>query len=231
MKPDFSAREKICFDVLKLLEKNDEYVIIGGYAVSSYGFPRFSVDLDIVLPTTGLSFVHRLLTKQGFTKGKEKTDLSYSGTFERYAKGLVSVDLLINAVEARQTGYAYPYSYVSSNARKRQVAGWDPSHTAKVKVATKEMLIALKLHSLRDADKRDIIMLCYQMPNVLALARHLMNGPREKILEHVYTLRDVLDDQHLKDSLKGVYSINDRVFEKAIQNCHRALDELRTRLQ
>jgi hypothetical protein len=230
MKPDFSAREKICFDVLKQLEKTDAYVVIGGYAVSSYGFPRFSVDLDIVLPTTGLSFVHHLLTKQGFTKSTEKTDLAYSGTFERHVKSLVSVDLLINAVEARQTGYSYPYSYVSSNARRRQVTGWDPSHTATVKVATKEMLMALKLHSLRDADKRDIIMLCYQMPNVPALTRHLMNGPREKILKHVHTLQRILDDQHLKDSLKGVYSIDDRVFEKAIHNCHRALDELRARL-
>jgi len=56
MKPDFSAREKVCFDVLKLLEKNESYVVIGGYAVSSYGFLRFSIDLDFVIPQTSLSF-------------------------------------------------------------------------------------------------------------------------------------------------------------------------------
>lgn len=231
MKPDFSERERVCFEVLNLLEKNESYVVIGGYAVSSYGFPRFSIDLDFVIPETNLSFFHQLISREGFSKSKEKSDLAYSGKFERHEKGLVSIDLLINAVESRQTGYSYPFSYIFSNAEMRQVSGWDPLHKARVKVATQEMLIALKIHSLRDADKRDIIMLCYQMPDVSALIKHLRNGPKNILLEHIRELKSVLDNQYLKDSLKGVYSVDDRVFEKAVKNCHRVLEELISKLQ
>lgn len=231
MKPDFSAREKVCFDVLKLLEKNESYVVIGDYAVSSYGFPRFSIDLDVVIPETNLSFFHQFMSQEGFSKSKEKSDLAYSGKFERHEKGLVNIDLLINAVQSRQTGYSYPFSYVYSNSELRQVSGWDPFHKARVKVASREMLIALKIHSLRDADKRDIIMLCYQMPDVPALVTHLRNGPKSILLEHIHEIESVLDDQHLKDSLKGVYSVDNRVFEKTIKNCQRVLEEISSQLQ
>ncbi len=227
---DFSTREKLCFDILKLLEKHESYVVIGGYAASSYGFPRFSVDLDVVIPQSSLSFFHQVLSLQGFTKSKEKSDLSYSGAFERHEKGLVSIDLLINAVESRQTGYSYPFSYIDANAKVRQISGWDPSHIARAKVATQGMLIALKLHSLRDADKRDIIMLCYQTPQVGSIVQHLRGGPTNILLDHIHELQATLDDSHFKDSLKGVYSVDTRVFEKATKNCRHTLEQISAQL-
>jgi hypothetical protein len=231
MRLDFSVREKACFDFLNLLEKNELCVVIGGYAASSYGFPRFSVDLDIVIPETKTSFFHQLISNQGFTKSKEKSDLAYSGIFERHEKGLVGIDLLINAVESRQTRYSYQFLYIFQNSEVRQVSGWDLSHKARVRVATKDLLIALKIHSLRDADKRDIIMLCYELPDMSALLNHLRGGPNNILLEHLRELQSVLNDQHLKDSLKGVYSVSDNVFEKATKNCHRVLKELISKLQ
>ena len=53
---DFSNREKECFTFLKLIPKEKQYVIIGGYAVTSFGFSRFSVDLDITIPESELLF-------------------------------------------------------------------------------------------------------------------------------------------------------------------------------
>ena len=58
---DLSIREKECFDFLKFLKKEMDYVVIGGYAVSSFGFPRFSVDLDIVIPEDEVSFFQKLI--------------------------------------------------------------------------------------------------------------------------------------------------------------------------
>ena len=40
-------RERACLELLKKLPEG--YVLIGGYAVSAFEFPRFSVDLDIVI--------------------------------------------------------------------------------------------------------------------------------------------------------------------------------------
>jgi len=231
MRKDFSEREKTCFDFLHLLDKDDSYVIIGGYAVSSFGFPRFSVDLDIVIPGEEKSSFHRLIADAGFMLSKEKLDLAYFGAFERYEKGLVSIDLLINAVQSRQTRHSYPFSYIFGNSEIREVSGWGPSNKARVRVAKKEMLIALKIHSIRDSDKRDIIMLCYETPDVTAILKHLKDGPRNILLAHIHELASVVNDRNLKDSLKGVYSIDDRVFEKTVKNCHRVLEELISKLQ
>ena len=231
MKIDFSEREAECFHFLNLLSQQKNYAVIGGYAVSSFGFPRFSVDLDIVIPEGETAPIKRLISEVGFVLSKEKQDLAYSGSFERYKKGLVSIDLLINAVQSRQTNYSYPYSYIFKNSMMRQVSGWDPFSKARVRVATKEMLIALKIHSMRDADKRDIIMLCYEMPDASKIIDHLKNGPRDKIIIHMNELISVVNNKNLKDSLKGVYALDEKVFIKTVKNCQIVMKELTKQLE
>lgn len=228
---DFSNGEKECFNVLHLIPKESRYVIIGGYAATSYGFPRFSVDLDIVIPEDEVSFLKKLLSNNGFIYTKGKEDLAYSGKFERYEKDLVSIDLLINGVESRQTGYQYPFEYIYKNSQIRETSGWDPTHKVKVRIAKKEMLIALKIHSIRMADKRDIIMLCYEIPNVKEIVTHFRYSPKEKIIEHINELLAVLTNNKLKDSLKGVYSINDKLYEKTMLNCQQTINEVKNQLQ
>jgi len=227
MKQNLADREKECFNFLNLLPRDRKYVVVGGYAVSSYGFSRFSVDLDIVIPVEELPFFKKLIDKTGFVLYKQKVDLGYDGRFERYNKGLVSIDLLINAIHSRQTEYFYPFDYVFKNSVIREVGGWDPTVKAKIRVPMKEMLIALKIHSMRSADKRDIIMLCYKKPEELEVRRHLENCPETKIQGNINELLSVLDNQHFKDSLKGVFSISDAVFEKSIENCHSLLQSLK----
>jgi hypothetical protein len=224
---DFSSREKECFTFLKQIPKEKKYVIIGGYAVSSFGFPRFSVDLDITIPETELPFFKKLISDNGyeFTIGKE--DLTYSGKFERYGKDLVSIDLLINGVQSRQTGYHYSFQYIFKNSQIRETSGWDQTNRANVRIAKKEMLIALKIHSMRMADIRDIIMLCYEIPDIQIICSHFKNSPKEKIIEHINELLTVLNDKKLKDSLKGVYSINDKLYEKTIKNCQKIMTTIK----
>lgn len=227
---DFSDREKECFTFLKLIPKEKKYVIIGGYAVSSFGFPRFSVDLDITIPENELLFFKKLISDNGyvFTTGKE--DLTYFDKFERYEKDLVSIDLLINGIQSRQTGYLYPFQYIFKNSHIRETNGWHPTNKAKVRIAKKEMLIALKVHSMRLADKRDIIMLCYEIPDIQIIFNHLKNSPKEKIIEHINQLLTVLDDEKLKDSLKGVYSIDDKLYKRTIENCSQTITDVKSQL-
>jgi hypothetical protein len=153
--------------------------------------------------------------------------LNYSGKFERYEKGLISVDLLINGVQSRQTGYSYPFSYIFKNSEIREVSGWEPSLKARIRVPHKEMLIALKVHSMRMADKRDIIMLCYEKPDVKTIFGHLKNCPRGKIIANIDELLKVIKDRNLKDSLKGVFSINDRIFGRSVENCISTLENVK----
>ena len=227
---DFSNREKECFTFLKLIPKEKKYVIIGGYAVSSYGFPRFSVDLDITIAENELPFFKKLIADKGyeFTVGKE--DLNYSGKFERYEEDLVSIDLLINGVQSRQTGYCYPFQYIFKNSQIRETSGWNQSNRVKVRIAKKEMLIALKIHSMRMADVRDIIMLCYEPPDTQIILKHLENNPKEKIIENISELLNVLKDKKLKDSLKGVYSIDEKLYNRTIENCKQIMTDVKNKL-
>ena len=128
---NFSSREKECFDFLNQIPKERKYAVIGGYAVTSFGFARFSVDLDITIPESELSFFRKLTQDNGFGLTTVKEDLAYSGGFERYEKGLVSIDLLINGVQSRQTGYLYPFQYLYKNSQIRETSGWDPANKAK----------------------------------------------------------------------------------------------------
>lgn len=224
---DFSSREKECFDFLNQLSKERKYVVVGGYAVTSFGFPRFSIDLDITIPEDELSFFKKLLSGNDFVLTTTKDDLIYSGRFERYEKGLLSIDLLINGVASRQTGYLYPFKYIYNNSQLRETIGWNPTNKAKVKIAKKEMLIALKIHSMRMADKRDIIMLCYEKPDIQVIFNHLENSPKEKINEHITDLLALISDNKIKDSLKGVYSVNDKIYERAIKNCIDAINKIK----
>ena len=227
---DFSNREKECFTFLKLIPKEKQYVIIGGYAVTSFGFSRFSVDLDITIPESELPFFKKALLDKDFVFTKGKNDLLYSGKFERYEKGLVSIDLLINGVSSRQTGYLYPFQYLFKNSQIRETSGWDPLNKVKARIAKKEMLIALKIHSMRMTDKRDVIMLCYEIPNIRIIINHLENSPKEKIIEHVNDLLVNLNEKNLRDSIKGVYSIDDKIYKKTIENCQKTMNEIKERI-
>ena len=227
---DFSLREKECFDFLNQIPKEREYAVIGGYAVTSFGFARFSVDLDITIPESELSFFKKLTQDNGFVLTIVKEDLAYSGRFERHEKGLVSIDLLINGVQSRQTGYLYPFQYLYKNSQIRETSGWNPTNKAKAILVKKEMLIALKIHSMRMADKRDIIMLCYEKPDTQSILTHLKDSPRKKIIEHITELLSAFSNNKFKDSLKGVYSINDKIYKKTIENCQQTVIELKNQL-
>jgi len=227
---DFSKREKECFDFLNQIPKQKKYVVIGGYAVTSFGFPRFSVDLDLTLPENELLFFKQLLSENDFILKTTKEDLAYSGRFERYEKELVSIDLLINGVQSRQTGYLYPFGYIYKNSETRETNGWDPINKSKARIVKKELLIALKIHSMRMADKRDITMLCYEKPDAKKISGHLEKSPKEIIRKHITELQTVFSDGKFKDSLKGVYSVNDKIYKNTIENCHQIINEIMNKL-
>ena len=231
MKEKIYARERACFELLRAIPSKRKYVVIGGFAVSAFEFPRLSVDLDIVIPEEELDHFKGLITELGFEFSHERSDfdLTYGGRYEKYVKSEelpVSVDLLINSVAARQTGYAYSFKYLFRHSVVREVSGWHPESKAKVRVSSREMLIALKMNAMRAVDKRDVIMLCYEMPDADEVALHLKNCPHEIILENLNVLQDIVKGLGNDDSIKGVYSISDDVLRKAAGNCEKLVSAM-----
>ncbi len=230
MKELIHNRETECYEFLKAIPKNKKYVLIGGYAVSGYGFPRLSVDLDIVIPKKELKFFENLCKQQGYILSIERADLDniYNGEFKRYVKSgklPTSIDMMINSITSRQTGSSYSVNYLIKNSRIMQINGWYPDCNVQTRIANKEMLIALKINSMRTADKRDIIMLCYETPDIEKILEHLKNCPRDIILGNLDDLIILFDQKH-KDSLKGVFSITEPVLKIAIKNTKKVIERI-----
>jgi hypothetical protein len=92
-------------ELLQLLEKHKvEYMIIGGYAVAFYGYPRFTKDIDIFFEISqdNIAKLIKALIEFGFPEKDLKNDLfATKGNVITFGVAPVRVDLLneISGVE------------------------------------------------------------------------------------------------------------------------------------
>jgi len=220
-------RERLCLQLLKRLPQ--EFVLIGGYATSSFEFPRFSVDLDLVIKGKHAAKFSEILKREGFKLAKEVGNLYdfYKGKMMRFEKKVdtlpVSVDLFVDMVQARQTEAAYSFDYLRKNSEVMRVVGSGVKDYAEARVANREMLVALKINSMRMADQRDIIVLCNGPIDVGKIIGHLQRTPKEKILKHIDLLVATLEKIESKDAIKGVFGIPDRVYQRMMDKAKREI--------
>jgi hypothetical protein len=223
-------RERACLEVIRKLP--ERYVLVGGYAVSAFEFPRFSVDLDVVIRAADLEEFSGILKNDGFSLAKEAEEFArvYSGKFVRLQRMVeflpVSVDLLVNMVQCRQTDAAYSFDYIWKHSETRVVTGFGVRASVQARVADREMLIALKINSMRMADQRDIIALCGGKVDTSKVADHLKRAPCGKIREHVGRLLSYLHNPKSRDSLKGVFVLSGSVLEGLLKRTQKTLAEI-----
>lgn len=160
---DLTAREAEVIRVLKALGlKAEGFIVIGGYAVNALTSHRFSVDCDLVIGRDDVPLLEKVLVGEGYRKEDARATRGLrSGTTLEYAKPVggrpVSVDLYVDSVVCRQTGGSWTYDLVRENSIEANVAGITDFTVSRV--ARRELLMAMKLHSGRDADLRDLVML------------------------------------------------------------------------
>jgi hypothetical protein len=97
-----------------------ELVVVGDYGVSAYQH-RFSVDADLVLRSEDLEGFTQVLEDQGFEKATDR-DLVYSGRYLAYVKDEelpVTIDLLVDELQCRQTDASWSYQYFESQWKRR----------------------------------------------------------------------------------------------------------------
>ncbi len=154
-------RENKIFDkLIELKKENFEFVLIGGYAVSAFNH-RFSVDADIVIQNTDLEDYIEIMKKNGF-KEVQRKDLEsiYDGKFVALKKDdefPVNFDIMVGSLKCRQTGASWSYDFIFEKSNIKKIDGSERS--VKVRIPEKELLIAIKLHSGRLTDVRDIVAL------------------------------------------------------------------------
>ncbi len=198
-------REQEVLRILSLLlDENLDFIVVGGYAVSTYK-KRFSIDLDLVVSEVDLEKFETLLKKQGYTQHYEKkVEVLYGENFKRFAKKLlnlpVDLDLLINGLVSRTTNATWGFDYIKKNSAKNRLNNLEFS------IPKKELLIAMKFHSGRLSDIRDIVAL---MPcNEEELKKHLVKGDIKSLKASMKKQLAFLEKPQFDDSFKGIFGVH-----------------------
>lgn len=196
-------KENNIFEILqKFLDAKLDFIVIGGYAVSSYKH-RFSIDADIVIQSDDLEKFEAIVKKDGFKKTREKElENAYASRFTRYEKDTASVDFLIDAVQARATGASFSYKLLADNSTKKSIIGIEKEVIARV--PNKEMIIAMKIHSGRLTDFRDIAALA-KGTDLNKIKSFLFIGDQKALQHSLKELAEKVKDKNFVDSFKGVF--------------------------
>lgn len=139
IQPDFQ-------ELLKLLEKHRvEYMIVGGYAVAFYGYPRFTKDLDVFysLTSENISSLKKVLIEFGFKEKSLSHDLFEKSNIIKIGIEPVRVDF-INEIDGVEF----------SSAKKSVVKG--KYGDVEVTFIGKKDLIKNKKSTKRLQDKADV---------------------------------------------------------------------------
>jgi len=196
-------KENEIFDVLqKFIDAKLDFIVVGGYAVSAFKH-RFSIDADIIIEEASLLKFIGILEKHGFRKtmSRELENL-YASKFIRYEKDSATIDIMVNALACRQTGASFSHSFVAKNSLMKSIIGIEKE--INVRIPIKELLIAMKIHSGRLTDFRDVASLA-KGTDLDLIKKFVFIGDITKVQENLKNLYKAVKDKNFADSFKGVF--------------------------
>lgn len=181
------------------------YVLVGGWAISAFQ-TRFTTDIDAVIPGTALDDYDALLDDLGYEKQFEK-DVSneYEGRMIQYEKPVgenaVKFEALVDAIGCRQTDAEWSYRYLHEHST---VESLDVAEDLTARIPEPALLFAMKLHSGRMADTRDLVVISTRA-DFDRIERHIHRGDAEKLAGRIETVMERLEADNFEDSFKGVF--------------------------
>jgi len=190
----------------KFNENGLEFILVGGYAISAFNH-RFSVDADIVIKGEDLKKYLKLLKNDGFEQvQRKKLESIYDGEFISFKKdkGLpVTIDILVDSLVCRQTGASWSYSYLNEHAVIMNIEGTEKS--VESHIPEKELLMAIKLHSGRLTDVRDVVALSEEI-DIDKVKIHMNRWDKKDLSRILKQIKKILEKEEFEDSFKGVFS-------------------------
>ena len=202
------------------------YVLVGGWAVSTFQ-TRITVDVDMVLPETVLSEVDAVLQRLGYTQEADD-DVSnmYEGRIVQYGKPVgqhaVGFDALVNVLRCRQTNAEWSYDYLAEHSIVRDL---NVASDLSARIPESALLFAIKLHSGRIADIRDLVVISPET-DYADINRHLDRGDRDALIGQIEGVVERLESENFEDSFTGVFE--QRTLPEA--DIDEVIEFLRTRL-
>lgn len=204
----FPARENQLFDILQTFSENElPFLVIGGYAVSAFHH-RFSVDVDMVIQADQLDRFDELLRTEGYEQFEDRQ--LAQGRFVAYRKDAelpVTVDLMVDAVQSRKTGGTWGFDELDEQAHRTEIEGSETAVT--VRIPTKELLVAMKLHSARLTDARDVVALADDV-DFDRVAGFMDRGDPDQLTAALERVRGVITAEGFVDAFKGVFATRER---------------------
>ena len=185
------------------------HVLVGGWAVTAFQ-TRFTVDIDMVLPDVSLDSFDGLLTDLGYIKAFDNDVANvYEGRIVRYEKPVgenaVEFDALVGALRCRQTDAEWSYRYLEEHS---VVESLTVAEDLTARIPEPALLFAIKLHSGRLADARDLVVVGSQA-EFDRIEQHLHRGDPEKLGEQIERVLGRLEKDGFEDSFKGVFRQED----------------------
>lgn len=198
-------REKEIIKMLSIfLEQNLDFIVVGGYAIATYK-KRFSIDLDLIIGEKEREKLEVILKNNDYSLSYDKKiELLYGEEFKRFIKKIkelpVNIDLLINGLISRTTNAVWDFDYIKKHSRERNL------DNLKFLTPERELLIAMKLHSGRLADIRDVVAL---MPgNSERIKKHILRGDIKKLKNLIENQEKILRKPQFADSFKGIFGVH-----------------------
>jgi len=201
-----SERQSELIDTHERIHKEGlPYVLVGGWAVSAFQ-TRFTTDIDIVVPENSLDEYDTLLPDMGYTKEFERDVAKvYEGRILRYTKPVgkneVEFDALVGALRCRQTNAEWSYEYLEDYST---VEPLEVAEGLEARIPEPELLFALKIHSGRLADARDLVVVGSKT-DFGQVERHLHRGDTDKLVRRIEEVLERFEDENFEDSFKGVF--------------------------
>ncbi|MHB8360282.1 MAG: nucleotidyl transferase AbiEii/AbiGii toxin family protein [Thermoplasmataceae archaeon] len=192
-------------------------ILIGGYAISYYGKPRYSNDVDIVISNDNLPSIKQWLYDEGFALQKQATPnpQNYSGKVFRYEREEITLDILSGAVRDRDAKVDISATWLMRNKVEDILITKESSTHRKIMIASLEAIWALKIQSGREQDISDLFTL-YQKPvNTLEVRNLFLKLWSESLENKLRVVVKKLESQKLfEDSMSRINEKRDKNLTK-----------------
>lgn len=181
------------------------YVLVGGWAVSAFQ-TRFTTDIDAVIPETSLDDYEAFLGDRGYeTEFEADVSNQYEGRMVQFAKAVgeneVTFEALVDAIRCRQTDAEWSYRYLHEHST---VASLEVAEGLEGRIPEPSLLFALKLHSGRMADTRDLVVISTRA-DFDRIECHIHRGDPDRLDDQIADVVERLTDEDFEDSFKGVF--------------------------
>jgi len=226
----FQERQAELIDTHRAIQDEElPYVLVGGWAVSAFQ-TRFTTDVDMVIPETELDAYDALLNELGYSKAFDNDVANvYEGRIVRYEKSVgdnaVEFDALVGALRCRQTDAEWSYRYLHEHSI---VESLEVAEDLAARIPELALLFALKLHSGRLADARDLVIVGSEA-ELDRIEQHIHRGNSSQLAEQIERVLAELESDGFADSFKGVFQqkeLPEDEIDELIQFLRTQLDRL-----